>query len=46
MLKSSKDTISRMVSKENELMKELEKNINDFKDKHEKSKKRLEDAKD
>ena len=32
MLKSSKDTMSMMVQKENELMKELEKNINEFKE--------------
>jgi len=38
MLKSSKDTMSRMVQKENELMKELEKNINIFKDKQDKHK--------
>lgn len=33
MLKSSKDTMSRMVQKENELMRELEKNINEFREK-------------
>ena len=38
MLKSSKDTMSMMVQKENELMKELEKNINEFKDQQVKSK--------
>jgi len=46
MLKSSKDTMSRMVHKENELMKELEKNINEFKLKQEKSKVRVKDAKE
>jgi hypothetical protein len=46
MLKSSKETISKMIQKENELMKELEKNINEFKDKHEKSKRRLEESRD
>jgi len=46
MLKTSKETISKMIQKENELIKELEKNINDFKDKHEKSKRRLEESKE
>ena len=32
MLKTSKETISDMVQKENELMKELEKKINELKD--------------
>lgn len=46
MLKSSKDVISKMVSKENELMKELEKNIHEFKESHEQWKKRVSDAKE
>ena len=46
MLKSSKDTMSRMVQKENELMRELEKNINEFREKQEKSKKRVIEVKE
>ena len=46
MLNKSKDTITGMVQKENELMKELEKNINEFKEQQDKWKKRVSDAKE
>ena len=46
MLKSSKETMSMMVQKENELMKELEKNINEFKEQQDKWKKRVTEAKE
>lgn len=41
MLNKSKDTITGMVQKESELMKELEKKINELKDHQEKWKKRV-----
>ena len=41
MLKSSKETISGMVQKENELMQELEKKINELREHQDKWKKRV-----
>jgi len=46
MLKSNKDTLSKMVQRENELMKDIEKNFSENMEQQEKWKKRANEAKE